>query len=107
MAGASGSTQRVEFVNANWDAGTEGGDGRFGLLVVTADGERYELQPSPAAMTALVALTQASNVLLWDPEGATLIVANLVGEWLPPDTRQDGGGGAVLARTRNAGVESR
>ena len=33
-------------------------------------------------MTALVALTQADTVLLWDPTNRTLIVANLVGKWL-------------------------
>lgn len=85
MAGASGSTQRVRYVNANWDAGDADGDGRFGLLVITEDGERHELEPSPSAMAALVSLTQSSEVLLWDPEGQTLIVANLVGQWIPPD----------------------
>jgi hypothetical protein len=30
-------------------------------------------------MTALVALTQANAVLLWDPANRTLIAANLVG----------------------------
>jgi hypothetical protein len=33
-------------------------------------------------MTALVALTQADTTLLWDPADRTLIVANLVGNWL-------------------------
>ncbi len=30
-------------------------------------------------MTALIALTQAGTVLLWDPADRTLIAANLVG----------------------------
>lgn len=83
MAGASGTTQRVHFVNANWVAGGGAEDGEFGLLVVTEDGQRHELQPSAQAMAALVALTRASGVLLWDPQGRTLIASNLVGEWLP------------------------
>ena len=30
-------------------------------------------------------MTQAAGVvLLWDPEDATLVAANLVGEWVPP-----------------------
>ena len=33
-------------------------------------------------MTAIVAMTQAETVLLWDPEGRTLVVSNLVGRWL-------------------------
>jgi hypothetical protein len=33
-------------------------------------------------MTALIALTQADTVLLWDPTNRTLIVANLVGNRL-------------------------
>jgi len=35
--------------------------------------------PSPAAMTALIALTQADTVLAWDPVDRTLIAANIVG----------------------------
>ncbi|SEQ97300.1 hypothetical protein [Microlunatus flavus] len=36
-------------------------------------------------MAALVALTQVPGVvLLYDPEGRTLIAANLLGEWIPP-----------------------
>jgi hypothetical protein len=31
-------------------------------------------------MTALIALTQADTVLLWDPADRTLIAANLVGK---------------------------
>ncbi len=83
MAGASDQTRRVRYVNANW-TGTEPGDGVFELLIVTDDEDRHTVQPSPAAMTALIALTQASSALLWDPERRTLIAANLVGEWLPP-----------------------
>lgn len=83
MAGASGATQRVRYVNANWQAGEAGDDGSFALLVVTEDGLRHELEPSPAAMAALVALTRAGSVFLFDPENRTLIAANLVGEWIP------------------------
>jgi hypothetical protein len=31
-------------------------------------------------MTALIALTQAGAVLLWDPPGRTLIAANIIGK---------------------------
>jgi len=31
-------------------------------------------------MTALIALTQAGTVLLWDPADRTLIAANIVGK---------------------------
>jgi hypothetical protein len=33
-------------------------------------------------MAALIALTQADTVLLWDPTNRTLIAANLRGKWL-------------------------
>lgn len=85
MSGASAETGRVAFVNANWTPGPPGGDGTFGVMVVTEDGERRTLEPSPAAFTALVALAAAGTVLLWDPDGPTLIAANLVGEWLTAD----------------------
>jgi len=83
MAGASEQTRRVRYVNANW-TGIDPGDGTFELLIVTDDEQRHTVQPTPAAMTALVALLQASNALLWDPDGQTLIAANLVGQWIPP-----------------------
>jgi hypothetical protein len=35
--------------------------------------------PSPTSTIALVALSQADTVLLWDPDGRTLIAANVVG----------------------------
>ncbi len=82
MSGASAETRRVAFVNANWTLGPPDGDGTFALMVVTEDGERHTLEPSPAA---LVALAAAGTVLLWDPDGPTLIAANLVGEWLTAD----------------------
>jgi hypothetical protein len=82
MPGASEQTRRVKVLNANWVAGADGEDGRFELMIVTDDDEQYTLAPSPAAMTALVALSQADTILLWDPANHTLIVANLVGKWL-------------------------
>lgn len=72
----------MKALNANWVAGTDGDDGRFEVMIVTDDDQQHTLAPSPAAMTALVALSQADTVLLWDPTNRTLIVANLVGEWL-------------------------
>ncbi len=44
---------------------------------------RYALPVPSEQMAALVALTQAGSVLLWDPEDQTLVAANLVGDWIP------------------------
>jgi hypothetical protein len=41
-----------------------------------------QITPSPAALTALLALAQADTILLWDPPNQTLIAANIVGTWL-------------------------
>jgi hypothetical protein len=79
MPGASDEARRVKNLNANWIAGAEGEDGRFDVQIITDDGERHHLTPSAAAMTALIALTQADAVLVWDPPNRTLIAANLVG----------------------------
>jgi hypothetical protein len=79
MPGASENTRRVKNLNANWRPDRDAPNGTFELPVITDDGERYELPSSPAAMTALVALTQAKTVLAWDPTNRTLIVANIVG----------------------------
>jgi hypothetical protein len=48
-------------------------------MVVTEDDEKHTMAPSPSSMTALVALTQADTVLLWDPLNRTLIAANVIG----------------------------
>jgi predicted nucleic acid-binding Zn ribbon protein len=79
MPGASEQTRRVKIVNANWVAGPDGDDGRFEVMFVTEDDQRHVAAPSPAAMTALIALTQADTVLAWDPAVRTLIAANIVG----------------------------
>jgi hypothetical protein len=79
MPGASEQTRRVKIMNANWVAGADGEDGRFELLVITSDDVHHALAPSPAAMTALVALAQSDTVLAWDPDNRTLIAANLRG----------------------------
>lgn len=79
MPGASDEARRVENLNANWVAGADGEDGRFEVQIITRDEERHFLAPSPAAMTALIALTQANTVLVWDPPNRALIAANLVG----------------------------
>jgi hypothetical protein len=80
VPGASEQTRRVKTLSANWVAEEEGGDGRFELLLITEDDERHVVSPSPAATSALVALSQADTVLLWDPEGRTLIAADVVGQ---------------------------
>ena len=79
MPGASEQTRRVKIVNANWVAGADGDDGRFEIQIVTDDDQRHVAAPSPAAMTALIALTQAGTVLAWDPADRTMIAANIVG----------------------------
>jgi hypothetical protein len=79
MPGASEQTQRVKIVNVNWVAGPDGDHGRFEIQIVTEDDQRHVAAPSPAAMTALIALTQAGTVLAWDPADRTLIAANVVG----------------------------
>jgi hypothetical protein len=55
---------------------------------VTDDDQQHIVAPSPASMAALLALTQADTVLLWDPINLTLIAANVVGNWLPPADQQ-------------------
>jgi hypothetical protein len=79
MPGASENARPVKVMNANWNAGIDGEDGRFEVLLITKDDKRHILEPSPAAMTALVALARADTVLVWDPDGRTLIAANLRG----------------------------
>ena len=66
-------------MNANWIAGGDGGDGDFELMIVTSDDCHHVVAPSPAAMTALVALAQADTVLVRDPADRRLIAANLRG----------------------------
>ena len=70
----------MKIVNANWAAGPDGDHGRFEVMIVTEDDQRHVVAPSAGAMTALIALTQADTVLLWDPADRTLIAANVVGK---------------------------
>jgi|SRR5215469_1124059 len=84
MPGASEQTSQVKVLNANWTAGPAGTDGRFEVMIVTADGQHHTAAPSPAAMIALLALAEADTILLWDPTDQTLIAANIVGTWLAP-----------------------
>ncbi|HEX9529122.1 MAG TPA: hypothetical protein VF951_16615 [Streptosporangiaceae bacterium] len=79
MPGASEQTRRVKIVNTNWAAGPDGDHGRFEVMIVTEDDQQHVVTPSSAAMTALIALTQADTVLAWDPANRTLIAANVVG----------------------------
>ena len=84
MPGASEQTSQVTVLNVNWAAGTDGDDGRFEVMIVTADGQQHTFSPSPASMTALLALTKTDTILLWDPPARMLIAANVVGTWLAP-----------------------
>jgi hypothetical protein len=79
MAGASDESRRVQVLNANWVAGSDGDDGRFELMLITEDDQQHVVAASPGAVTALAALLQAAPVLAWDPTNRTLIVANLIG----------------------------
>jgi len=84
MPGASEQTSQVKVLNVNWAAGPDGDDGRFEVMIVTADGRQHTFAPSPASITALLALAKADAILLWDPADRTLIAANIVGTWLAP-----------------------
>ena len=84
VPGASEQTSQVTVINANWTAAGDGQDGRFEVMIVTADGQQHTVAPSPAAMTALLALAKADAILLWDLAHRTLIAANIVGTWLAP-----------------------
>jgi hypothetical protein len=53
-------------------------------MIVTADGQQHSFAPSPALMTALLALAKAGPISLWDPADRTLIAANIAGAWLAP-----------------------
>jgi hypothetical protein len=88
MPGASDQTRRVKILNANWVPGSDGGDGRFEVMIVTDDDAQHTVPASPASMTALVALAQADTVLAWDPDNRTLIAANIMGR-MPWTTRDD------------------
>jgi hypothetical protein len=84
VPGASEQTSQVKVLNTNWTAGADGEDGRFEVMIVTTDGQQHTFSPSPASMTALLALAQADAIMLWDPTNRTLIAANIVGTWLAP-----------------------
>jgi hypothetical protein len=64
MPGASEKTRQVKVLNANWNAGRDGDDGRFEVMIITDDDQQYTVSPSPASMTALMALAQANTILL-------------------------------------------
>jgi hypothetical protein len=84
MPGASEQTSQVKVLNVNWAAGQDGQDGKWEVMIVTADGQEHTFAPSPASMTAHLALAKAGAILLWDPADRTLIAANVVGTWLAP-----------------------
>src|SRR5260370_30855968 len=61
MPGASEHARKVKILNANWVAGTDGGDGQFEVMTVTDDDRTDAVPVSPASITALIALTQAGT----------------------------------------------
>ena len=79
MPGASEETRRVKILNANWAPDETGGDGRFEVLVVTEDDQRYGMPISASSLTALVARAKADMITVWDPENRSLILDNNVG----------------------------
>jgi hypothetical protein len=81
MAGASAETKRVTYINANLVFGEE----RFELLIVLEDETRHTLSISAEGLAALGPLLRSEAVLLFDPPAQTLILANLIGQWLPHD----------------------
>jgi hypothetical protein len=48
-------------------------------MIVTEDDEKHAVHASPAAVSTMLALTQADAVLAWDSTNRTLIAANIVG----------------------------
>ena len=48
MPGASEQTSQVKVLNVNWTAGADAEDGRFEVMIVTADGEKHTFAPSLA-----------------------------------------------------------
>ncbi len=87
MTGASKHTARIDYINANWTAGATA-DSAFELLVVTEDGERHMMPIAADQLAAVGPLLRRDGVLLYDPEGQTVIVGNLVGEWFQQDWTQ-------------------
>lgn len=82
MPGASEQTNRVKNLNANWTPDGTEGDGQFEIKIITEDDQEYTMPVSSASMTALVALAKADTVMMWDPQGPALIIANIVGTML-------------------------
>jgi hypothetical protein len=69
-------------------------------MLITEDEEQHFVAPSPTSTIALVALSQADTVLLWDPEGRTLIAANLVGRMPWTEESQEAGHAPAVSRRR-------
>lgn len=62
MPGASEQTRQVKVLNVNWTAGADGEDGRFEVMIVTADGEKHlRTQPSLADRVAGIPVVDARN----------------------------------------------
>jgi len=84
MTGASKPTVRIVHLNANWKP--RAGDGSsFEVLAVTEDGERHSFAISAADLSAIGSLLSTDPVLLLDPESETIIIANLIGQWIHHD----------------------
>ncbi len=79
IPGASTETRRVKILNANWLPDSAEGDGKFEVLIVTEDDQRYVVPASPSSMTALAALATTDTVMAWDPLNRSLIIENIVG----------------------------
>jgi len=77
----------VKIVNANWIPETAGRQEQFEIMIITEDDQRHVVPANAASVTAVVALARAGTVMAWDPEGGTLIAANIVGQ-MPWTTRE-------------------
>jgi hypothetical protein len=48
-------------------------------MIITENDQQYTVAASPASVSAVVALSQADTVPVWDPTNRTLIAANILG----------------------------
>lgn len=55
------------------------------MLAVTEDGERHSFAISAADLSATDSLLRTDLLLLFDPASETIIIANLVGQWMNRD----------------------
>jgi hypothetical protein len=77
VPGASEQIRRVKVMNANWMAGGEGEDGRFELMIVTADDAVSRARRESNGDERTRGRGPARRGPLSDPANRTLTAANL------------------------------